>query len=90
MVESPNLRLLGERSIAGSIDPKGDSAEKQQNAAAKFGREAIRRFVLSDMTASELARELAMPRTKLYAGVRNLKKSADEAFPCKSCRCLSV
>ena len=34
---------------------------------AEFKREAVRQLMLGDKTASEIARELAIPRTKLYS-----------------------
>jgi transposase len=50
---------------------------------AEFKREAVRQLKLGDKTASEIARELAIPRTKLYSWRDELESNGDGAFPGK-------
>ncbi len=50
---------------------------------AEFKREAVRQLKLRDKTASEIARELAIPRAKLYSWRDELESNGDGAFPGK-------
>lgn len=55
--------------------------EKRQRFTAEFKREAVRQLKESGKPVATLARELGVPRNKLYAWAEDLAKHGDGAFP---------
>jgi transposase len=55
--------------------------EKQQRFTAEFKREAVRQLKESGKPVTALARELGVPRSKLYAWAEDMAKHGGGAFP---------
>ena len=53
---------------------------KRRTFTAEFKREAVRQMEQGELTPSDLARELGVPRNKLYLWKDELAKKADGAF----------
>ncbi len=54
--------------------------EKRQRFTAEFEREAIRLMKTSAKPAAALARELGVPRNRLYKWAQDAEKKGDQAF----------
>ena len=54
--------------------------EKRQRFSAEFKREAIRLMQTSGKPAAALARELGVPRNRLYKWAQDAEKKGDQAF----------
>lgn len=54
---------------------------KRRTFTAEFKREAVRQLEAGDVTPSELARELGIPRNKLYRWKDELADKGSTAFP---------
>lgn len=54
--------------------------EKRQRFTAEFKREAIRLMKISAKPAAVLARELDVPRNRLYKWAQDADKKGDQAF----------
>ena len=59
---------------------------KRRTFAPEFKREAVRQLNLGERPASELARELGVPRNKLYRWKEELESKGEAAFPGKGSR----
>lgn len=54
---------------------------KRRSFTVEFKREAVRQLEAGDVTPSELARELGIPRNKLYRWKDELADKGSAAFP---------
>lgn len=54
--------------------------EKRQRFTAEFKREAVRLLKLGDKPAAVVARELGIPRNRLYKWAQDMEKKPDQAF----------
>ena len=54
--------------------------EKRQRFSAEFKREAIRLMQTSGKPAATLARELGVPRNRLYKWAQDAENKGDQAF----------
>jgi transposase len=54
--------------------------EKRRRFTAEFKRESVRLFRAAKKPAAELARELGIPRNRLYKWVEDAGKKGDKAF----------
>ena len=54
--------------------------EKRQRFSAEFKREAIRLMQTSGKPAATVARELGVPRNRLYKWPKDAEKKGDQAF----------
>jgi transposase len=54
--------------------------EKRQRFTAEFKREAIRLMKTAAKPAATLARELGVPRNRLYKWAQDAEKQGDQAF----------
>ncbi|RUL69166.1 transposase [Dyella choica] len=54
--------------------------EKRQRFSAEFKREAIRMMQTSGKPAAAIARELGVPRNRLYKWAQDAEKKGDRAF----------
>jgi transposase len=54
--------------------------EKRQRFSAEFKREAIRMMQTSGKPAAVVARELGVPRNRLYKWAHDTEKKGDQAF----------
>jgi transposase len=54
--------------------------QKRQRFTAEFKREAIRLMKTSTKPAAALARELGVPRNRLYKWAQDAEKKGDQAF----------
>ncbi len=59
---------------------------KRNSFSRDFKREAVRLLELGDKKASELARELGVPRNRLYKWREEIRKNDVTAFPGKGRR----
>lgn len=54
--------------------------QKRQRFSADFKREAVRLLRAGDRPAAVVARELGIPRNRLYKWAQDLEKKGDETF----------
>ena len=54
--------------------------QRRQQFTAEFKREAVRLFKAGDRPAAVVARELGIPRNKLYKWAQDLEKKGTTAF----------
>jgi transposase-like protein len=54
---------------------------KRRTFTAEFKREAVRQLKEGDLAPSDLARELGVPRNKLYRWKEEMETKGDVAFP---------
>jgi transposase len=54
--------------------------EKRQRFTAEFKREAVRLMRISGRPAAVVARELGIPRNRLYKWTQDAEKNGDQAF----------
>ena len=54
---------------------------KRRTFPAEFKREAVRQLDVGEKSASDLARELGIPRNKLYRWKEELDSKGEGAFP---------
>lgn len=54
--------------------------EKRRRFTAEFKREAVRLLRAAKKPAAELARELGIPRNRLYKWAEDAEKKGDQAF----------
>lgn len=54
--------------------------QKRQRFTAEFKREAVRLFKAGDRPAAVVARELGIPRNRLYKWAQDLEKKGSQAF----------
>jgi len=54
--------------------------EKRQRFTAEFKREAVRLLKVGDKPAAVVARELGIPRNRLYKWAQDIEKKPDQAF----------
>ena len=54
--------------------------KKRRTFTAEFKREAVRQLELGEVTPTELARKLGVPRNKLYRWQGELQQHGDNAF----------
>ncbi len=55
--------------------------EKRQKFTPEFKREAIRMLQRSSKPAAVVARELGVPRNRLYKWAQDAERKGDQAFP---------
>jgi len=55
--------------------------EKRQKFTPEFKREAVRLLRKADKPAAVVARELGIPRNRLYKWVQDAERKGDRAFP---------
>ena len=54
--------------------------QKRQRFTAEFKREAVRLLKVADKPAAAIARELGIPRNRLYKWAQDAEKKGDQAF----------
>ena len=60
---------------------------KRKSFSPEFKRESVRLMESSGKLATDLARELGIPRNRLYKWKEQLEKRGADAFPGKGWRC---